>query len=310
MNNYKYLGCNMDITGYKFKKLTAVRYHSKVKSRKRWLCLCDCGKEVIVIIDKLFSGHTKSCGCLAGQTVYNRKQKENEKEIGLKYGDWTIVGLSSKKGGYIKAKCICGTERDVILWHLKKGNSTNCGCLANEETSKRCLKDIVGQVFGFLTVIGRNLSRRDSSGKHSFWICRCECGKELSVNKGHLLSGRQKSCGCKNNSVSESLCREVFEQTFGKPFPKRRPDFLKNPKTGCNLELDGYNEELKLAFEYDGEYHYKSHWGRRGQSIEQRTTLDQLKDSLCQKEGITLIRIPFIQKNNMKEFILEQINKN
>jgi len=300
-----------DLTGQKFNKLTVLK-HCGLNSAGRsiWLCLCECGKETKTITATLKNGHTKSCGCLAGQTVHKKYLKENKKEIGKKYNNWTIVGLSDKIGGYIKAKCICGKVREVVFATIKAGDSTNCGCLANEETSKRSLKDITGQIFGFLTVIGRNLNYKDSKGKISHWLCKCKCGKEISVYKSHLMQGRQKSCGCKNNSVSESLCREVFEQTFGKPFPKRRPDFLKNPKTGCNLELDGYNEELKLAFEYDGEYHYKSHWGRRGQSIEQRTTLDQLKDSLCQKEGITLIRVPFIQKNNMKEFILEQINKN
>ena len=37
---------------------------------------------------------------------------------------------------------------------------------------------------------------------------------------------------------------------------QHRPDWLKYT-TGCNLELDYYCEELKLAFEYNGIQHYK-----------------------------------------------------
>ena len=57
-----------DLTGQKFGKLTVKSLHSKA-SRKpwrqvSWLCVCDCGKEVIVRQGNLRSGNTKSCGCL------------------------------------------------------------------------------------------------------------------------------------------------------------------------------------------------------------------------------------------------------
>lgn len=37
-----------------------------------------------------------------------------------------------------------------------------------------------------------------------------------------------------------------------------RPDFLKNPKTGKNLEIDIYCEEKKFGFEYQGAHHFGS----------------------------------------------------
>jgi hypothetical protein len=37
-----------------------------------------------------------------------------------------------------------------------------------------------------------------------------------------------------------------------------RPDFLKNPKTGKNLEIDIYCEEKKFGFEYQGAHHFDS----------------------------------------------------
>jgi len=61
------------------------------------------------------------------------------------------------------------------------------------------------------------------------------------------------------DSKGELECRRVLQETFKKPFHKDRPDFLRNPVTGgnFNLELDCYNPELKLAVEYSGQQHYK-----------------------------------------------------
>lgn len=59
----------MDIIGNKYGKLTVIkevdshRFPSG-KCAKRFECLCDCGKFCIVLKANLFSGHTKSCGCL------------------------------------------------------------------------------------------------------------------------------------------------------------------------------------------------------------------------------------------------------
>ena len=56
----------IDLTGKKFGRLTVVE---KVKrkpnqSNTRWLCECECGNKVEVLMPHLQSGHTRSCGCL------------------------------------------------------------------------------------------------------------------------------------------------------------------------------------------------------------------------------------------------------
>ena len=52
---------------------------------------------------------------------------------------------------------------------------------------------LVGREFGRLRVV-----KRAGSDKHgaSLWRCKCECGKEKTVSRGHLRSGKVKSCGC------------------------------------------------------------------------------------------------------------------
>lgn len=55
-------------------------------------------------------------------------------------------------------------------------------------------KDLTGMKFGAVEVLWLG---RDEEGKLGWW-CRCECGKELAVNRMPLLYGKRKSCGCKN----------------------------------------------------------------------------------------------------------------
>lgn len=62
--------------------------------------------------------------------------------------------------------------------------------------------DLLGQVFGRLTVIG------DAGNKNriSMWLCRCECNTEKVVTRRDLQTGDTKSCGCLNiESAGERL---------------------------------------------------------------------------------------------------------
>lgn len=54
------------------------------------------------------------------------------------------------------------------------------------------LIDISGCKFGRLTVV----SLDKSTGRRSFWLCKCDCGKETIVMKDNLRNGNTRSCGC------------------------------------------------------------------------------------------------------------------
>ena len=53
-----------NLTGKTFGKLKALKISKESTKRRKWVCVCDCGRGVSVATDKLISGHTKSCGCL------------------------------------------------------------------------------------------------------------------------------------------------------------------------------------------------------------------------------------------------------
>src|SRR5437868_11898499 len=61
--------------------------------------------------------------------------------------------------------------------------------------------------------------------------------------------------GGKFESKGEKICRQTLERVFGTKFPNQRPNWLINDRTGHALEIDCYNESLKLGVEYSGIFH-------------------------------------------------------
>lgn len=59
-----------DLTDQRFGRLTVISRAAENYtapcgvSCPRWVCLCDCGVECVVVSRSLMNGRTKSCGCL------------------------------------------------------------------------------------------------------------------------------------------------------------------------------------------------------------------------------------------------------
>jgi len=110
----------------------------------------------------------------------------------------------------------------------------------------------------------------------------------------------------KGRSKGEKLCRYFLEQTYQKPFPSCYPKFLINPETDSPLELDGYNEELGIAFEYNGIQHYNRVpiWQKSDAEFMYQLKKDKFKRDMCQKKGIYLITVPYtVPHEEIKECI-------
>ena len=106
-------------------------------------------------------------------------------------------------------------------------------------------------------------------------------------------SGRQ-------TSRREEECRRILEDHYKVPFePTRTVPWLTNPETGRKLELDGYNADLRIAFEYNGvqHYDYPNHVHKNeGEFIAQKRR-DLFKHKQCDANGVYLITIPHTVKD-------------
>lgn len=98
-----------------------------------------------------------------------------------------------------------------------------------------------------------------------------------------------------NDSAGEKMCRRHLEKRLGVPFRKERPDFLKNPVTDSNLELDCFNRDLKLALEYNGKQHYEwvPKFHKTKTEFHAQKYRDEIKRRLCFENGIDLIEVPY-----------------
>ena len=96
--------------------------------------------------------------------------------------------------------------------------------------------------------------------------------------------------------MGERICREFFNQLFNCEFKKIYPDWLRN-EDGKKLELDGYNNEIRIAFEHQGIHHFKiDFYTKTKKKLIKIRRDDKRKVDLCNEHEIDLFIIPEIPR--------------
>lgn len=112
--------------------------------------------------------------------------------------------------------------------------------------------------------------------------------------------------------ISEEIARQCLEYIFEQKFIKTRSVLTRIGKHP--LELDGYNENISVAFEYQGEQHYDvqsiiSNKKDKENILKRIQTNDKEKLVICEQKGIILIVIKFFPKfqneNEHFEYVLD-----
>ena len=62
--------------------------------------------------------------------------------------------------------------------------------------------DLTGMKFGALKVLKRHEGKTDIS-KSCYWICQCDCGNIVYVEKYKLATGHTLSCGCLRKELAK-----------------------------------------------------------------------------------------------------------
>lgn len=142
---------------------------------------------------------------------------------------------------------------------------------------------------------------------HEKLIIKCMNNHIFSITLSNLNLSRW--CPeCKYYKM-ERYTKACLESITGKKFIKIRPNWLKNKDNNC-LELDMYNEELKLAIEYNGIQHYKfsKYFHKTYAEFEKRLEDDKIKIILCKEKNINLLIVSYTIKN-VEEYIENELTK-
>lgn len=182
----------------------------------------------------------------------------------------------------VRFRCQAGHEWEPLAGQVMREHTWCRQCFnAARRKAPDDLHAVARSRGGVLLGEGRNRN------KPATW--RCDKGHTFRAAPHNVLKGNW--CPDCSASRSERIVRTHFEQIFGKPFPRMKPKWLRND-TGRLLELDGYCDELQLAFEHQGAQHYCGVGKFRSVNVDGIRRRDAIKRRLCRGRGITLIEVP------------------
>ncbi|MCR5321694.1 MAG: DUF2726 domain-containing protein [Lachnospiraceae bacterium] len=181
------------LTGKVFGKLTVLGrgedYISPSGSHLlRWECLCECGNKINATTSQLKRG-LSSCGCVS------RREDLTGRRFGKLTVKYAVDDYVSPKGSHMSkwhCVCDCSNEIDVIGMSLKNGDTQSCGQCGTSRKTTRISFDYSGKQFGELYVL-----QKVEDSHPPKYLCKCSCGREITVLQKELSSGKKTHCGCK-----------------------------------------------------------------------------------------------------------------
>lgn len=213
------MGTFKDLPGQQFGCLTVLEQaernpQTQTHRGRYWTCICTCGKTIVVRQDRLKNGASLSCGCLSDAKAH---QLRTNAMLGQRFGRLVVVGRQPNdpwRGSRWDCVCDCGNSCIVAGKYLRSTQMASCGCYASEMRRASQGKDLSGQRFGRLVVLGVSDKPR---AKHTFWNCLCDCGTVVAVLGASLANGNTQSCGCYNKErISETHSINLLGQRFGR----------------------------------------------------------------------------------------------
>jgi hypothetical protein len=272
------------------------------------------------------------CNNCASEGLKTLNNLQNLLKTGLGYCDctykrthWTYDKLQKageKKGFILLDDPTKFSHSDTYAWQCKAANHvTNFGIGSLKNGCKICYNekritsfDDINKWLGLNETTISLLPNQTWKGTHRNYEFHCSiCNKNFlrsyySIAKGALCPGQSRS-------YSELVVQFFLEKLLGIEFTcNKKYDFLIN-SNGKKMELDGYNEEHKIAFEHHGNQHYNenSRFHDKKNTLVKREIDDDLKVQQCETNNIKLIVIPALFEitpiEELKNVIKSELNR-
>lgn len=250
----------------------------EVTKKNFWCSKCKNNNKKNVYINNVIENLKKNECKILNEKCMDNFILKNEIKIICKKNHITKIRIERiiNNPEYNCRKCL-GIEKHSIEFVKKVAETKNGLCLSNYYTNSR---------------------------EKLKW--KCFYGHEWSATFNSVYNGDTWCPEC-NIYIGEEITRKIFNNLFGKNFVRKKYDWLNG------YELDGYNSDLRLAFEYDGEIHFKfiKYIHKIEENLIKIQEKDKLKDKICTKKGIILIRVPYtIKFKNLQEYIISKCKEN
>jgi len=184
----------LDLKNKKFGRLTPVEVVFIDKKRK-WICKCDCGNEVVALAGSLTSGNSKSCGCFHRENL----SKRNFKHGGAKTPTYYIWAA-------LKDRCL---NKNNKSWKRYGGRGIK---VCDKWMEFKGFYEDMGEKPGKEFSIDRKDNDGDYEKSNCRWVTKLTQSNNTSTNKFVIAFGEKKTIA---EWTRDKRC-EVSSQTLGK----------------------------------------------------------------------------------------------
>jgi very-short-patch-repair endonuclease len=136
------------------------------------------------------------------------------------------------------------------------------------------------------------------------------CAKEFRVKnsaKNHYI--HCEKCRClklgSQSSKKARLIGEWLKEEFEVEFEKSFDWFYDFKKPKGRFKLDFYLPKFKIGIEFDGEQHFKPSFTGKWESVGKVRYRDRLKEKLCKKHNINIIRFNYNEKLSREKVLMK-----
>ena len=212
--------------------------------------------------------------------------------LNKQFGNLTVIERIKRQpkqvssAAYWLCRCVCGNTIIACGAGLRSGQIFRCRKCRYKAASNSKIKDLTGQKFNRLTVLGLYEIRC----RRSIWLCQCTCGKQVRATSYSLKEGTTKSCGCWNK---DRLRQEMIEKRFNsevtisslssKLFLDKLENYLNTPIEReffiSNRFFDGRIKNVLI--EIDSKYWH---------STSKQKEIDNQKEQIAKQHGFLLFR--------------------
>lgn len=250
--------------------------------------------DVVCSVGHLYHPTAKSINRGSGCSVcYNSTEKrrsvksqphkiQEAKDIAYKHGGECLSTTYINNREKLKFRCSKGHEWETNFKVINHGSWCPICQLGGSTSDKLLLAQDTAIKRG-----GKLVSYNVLLSKKMTW--ECDAGHQWDATYQNVIYNHSWCPYC-SSSFSENICRQYLELLFGKPFAKLRPSWLINYNKRV-MELDGYCQELGIAFEHQGMQHYENIAAFKDNTIDIQNR-DERKRIICKQAGVTLIEIP------------------